>query len=177
MQQAVPGAILLQVVEHHWALRSCIAQLAFRELACHAPPDVGPTLALQKLAAVDGRILRDVLHGIASVAGEDVGGFCRGCHDAARASGIDASPNGVSQIFCEEVALRPTQLALLAGAAGARAGVEQRPVHGVSAFHGLLACAHFATDVRTSAGQLPFLLHSSRKVCRQFDVAAIVTEY
>ena len=147
MQQAVPGAILLQVVEHHWALRSCIAQLALRELARHASPDVGPTLALQKLAAIDGGVLRDVLHGLAGVAGEDVGGLCRGRHDAARTSGIDASPNGVSQIFCEEVALRPTQLALLAGAAGARAGVEQRLVHGVTAFRGLLACADFATDV------------------------------
>ena len=147
MQQAVPGAILLQVVEHHWALWSCIAQLAFRELACHAPPDVRPMLALQKLAAVDGRILRDVLHGIAGVAGEDVGGFCLGCHDAACALGVDASPNGVSQIFRQEVALRPTQLALLAGAAGARAGVEQRLVHGVTAFRGLLACTDFATDV------------------------------
>ena len=146
MQQAVPGAILLQVVEHHWALRSGIAQLAFWKLACHASPDVRPTLALQKLATVDGRIFGDVLHGIASVAGEDVGGFCRGCHDAARASSIDASPNSVSQIFSEEVALRPTQLALLAGAAGARAGVEQRLVHSVTAFRGLLACADFATD-------------------------------
>ena len=147
MQQAVPGAILLQVVEHHWALWSCIAQLAFRELACHAPPDVRPTLALQKLPAVDGRVLRDVLHRFASVAGEDVCLLCRGCHDAARASGVDALPNGVPQIFCKEVALRPTQLALLAGAAGARAGVEQRLVHNVTAFRGLLARADFASNV------------------------------
>ena len=147
MQQTVPRAILLQVVEHHWALGSCIAQLAFWELAFHAPPNVGPTLALQKLAAVDGRKLRDVLRATAGVAGEDVCLLCRGCHDAARTSGVDASPNGVSQIFRQEVALRPTQLALLAGAAGARAGVEQRLVHGVTAFRGLLACADFATDV------------------------------
>ena len=147
MQQAVPGAILLQVVEHHWALWSGIAQLAFWELACHASSDVCATLSLQKLAAVDGRILRDVLHGIASVASKDVGSFCRARHDAARASSIDASPNGVSQIFGQEVALRPTQLALLAGAAGARASVQQRLVHGVTAFRGLLASAHFATDV------------------------------
>ena len=147
MQQTIPGAILLQVVEHHWALRSCIAQLAFRELACHAPPDVGPTLALQKLAAVNGRKLRDVLRATAGVAGEDVCLLCCGNHDAARASGIDASPNRVSQIFGQEVALRPTQLALLAGAAGASAGVQQRLVHGVTAFLGLLARADFATDV------------------------------
>ena len=159
MQQAIPGAILFQVVEHHWALRSCIAQLAFRELACHASPNVRPTLALQKLAAVDGRILRDVLHGIAGVAGEDVGGLCRGRHDAARTSGIDTSPNGVSQLFGQEVALRPTQLTLLAGAAGSRAGVELRLVHGVTAFRGFLAHTFFATDVCISAGQLPFLLH------------------
>ena len=148
MQQAIPGAILLQVVERHWALRSCIAQLAFRELAFHAPPYVGSTLALQKLATVDCGVIRDVLHSLAGVAGEDVGGFGRGRHDAARTSGIDASPNGVSQIFGQEVALRPTQLALLAGAAGARASVQQRPVHGTPAFRGLLARADLATEVR-----------------------------
>ena len=148
MQQAVPGAILLQVVEHHWALRSCIAQFAFRVLAVHAPPDVGSTLALQELAAVDGRVLRDVLRAMAIVAGEDICRFCLGRHDAARASGIEASPYRVPQIVCKEVALRPTQLALLAGAAGARAGVEQRLVHGVPAFRGLLSCAALAADVR-----------------------------
>ena len=148
MQQAVPGAILLQVVEHHWTFRSCLAQLAFRELACHAPPDVGPTLALQKLAAVDGRVLCDVLRAIAGVAGEDIGLLCCGRHDAACTLGVDASPNSVPQVCGEEVALRPTQLALLAGAAGARAGVEQRFVHGVPAFRGLLSCAAFAAEVR-----------------------------
>ena len=148
MQQAIPGAILLQVVEHHWALRSCIAQLAFQELACHASPYVGSTLALQKLAAVDGGILRDVLHGIAGIAREDVGGLCCRRHDAVCALGADALPNCVSQVCGEEVALRPTQLALLAGAAGARASVQQRPVHGMPAFRGLLARADLATEVR-----------------------------
>ena len=148
MQQAVPGAILLQVVEHHWALRSCIAQLALRELACHASPDVGPTLALQKLAAVDGRKLRDVLRATAGVAGEDVCLLCCGRHDAVCTLGVDASPNSVPQIFGEEAALRPTQLALLAGAAGARAGVEQRLVHGMTAFRGLLAGAYLAAELR-----------------------------
>ena len=147
MQQAVPGAVLLQVVEHHWALWSGIAQLAFWKLACHASPDVRPTLALQKLPAVDGGIHRDVLHGVASVAGEDVCLLCGGRHDAARTSSIEALPNSVSQVVGQEVALRPTQLALLAGAASARASVEQRLVHRVTAFRGLLACADFATDV------------------------------
>ena len=148
MQQAIPGAVFFHVVEHHWALRSRIAQFAFRVLAIHAPPDVGSALALQKLAAVDRRVLRDVLRAMAIVAGEYVSRLCLGRHDAARASGIEASPNRVPQIVCKEVALRPTQLALLAGAAGARAGVEQGLVHGVTAFRGLLACADFATDVR-----------------------------
>ena len=147
MQQAVPGAVFFHVVEHHWALRSRIAQFAFRVLAVHAPPDVGSTLALQELAAVDRRVLRDVLRAMAIVAGEDICRFCLGRHDAARASGIEASPYRVPQIVCKEVALRPTQLALLAGAAGARAGVEHRLVHGMATFGGLLARADFATDV------------------------------
>ena len=148
MQQAVPGAILLQVVEHHWTLRSCLAQLAFRELACHAPPDVGPTLALQKLPAVDGRIFRDVLRATAGVAGEDVCLLCCGRHDAACTLSVVASPNSVLQVCREEMALRPTQLALLAGAASACTGVEQCFVHGVPAFRGLLACADLAAEVR-----------------------------
>ena len=148
MQQAVPGAVFFHVVEHHWALRSRIAQFAFRVLAVHAPPDVGSTLALQELAAVDRRVLRDVLRATAGVAGEDVCLLCCGRHDAACTLSVDASPNSVPQVCGEEVALRPTQLALLAGAAGARAGVEQRLVHGVAAFRSLLACADLAAEVR-----------------------------
>ena len=159
MQQAIPGAILLQVVEHHWALRSCIAQLAFRELAFHAPPYVGPTLALKKLAAVDSGIFHDVLHVIASVALKNVARLGLRRHNAPRALCVDASPCRVSQVFGDEVALRSTQLAILGGAAGACARVEHCLVHGMTSFCGLLAHADFAAEVRRCARQSPLLLH------------------
>ena len=81
--------------------------LHFWELAFHAPPYVGPTLALKKLAAVDSGIIHDVLHAIAGVDFEDVGRLCLRRHNASRALCVDASPRSVSQVFGDEVALRP----------------------------------------------------------------------
>ena len=74
MQKAIPGAILFHVVEHDWALWPRIAQLALWKLASHASPYVGSTLSLQKLAAIDGRVLHDVLDAITGIAFEDA--FC-----------------------------------------------------------------------------------------------------
>ena len=110
MQKAVPGAVLLDVVEHDWALWFGIAQFAFWELTFHAPPYVGSTLALQKLAAVDGRVLHNMLHGAACVAFEDIGRLCLRCDNAPCTLCVDASPCSVSQVFRKEVAVRPTLL-------------------------------------------------------------------
>ena len=79
MQEAVPGAVLLDVVEHDRALRFGIAQFAFWKLTFHAPPYVGSTLALQKLAAVDGRVLYNMFDGAACVAFEDIARLCLRC--------------------------------------------------------------------------------------------------
>ena len=148
MQQAIPGAVLFHVVEHDWALWFGVAQLAFWELTFHAPPYMGSTLALQKLAAVDGRVLHNMLHSAACIAFEDIGRLCVRRYNAPRTLCVDASPRSVSQVFGDEVALRPTQLAILGGAAGACARVEHCLVYGMTSFRGLLACAYFAAEVR-----------------------------
>ena len=46
VERTAPVAVLVQVVPHHWGLRSCITLLALWELARHAPPDVRSALAL-----------------------------------------------------------------------------------------------------------------------------------
>ena len=131
MQKAVPGAVLLDVVEHDRALWFGIAQLAFWELTFHAPPYMGSTLALQKLAAVDGRVLHNMLDSIACIAFEDVARFCLCGHNAPGALRVDASPRCVSQIFRNEVTLRPSQLLMFCGTACAGTGVQHCLVHGM----------------------------------------------
>ena len=148
MQKAIPGAILFHVVEHDWALWPRVAQLAFWELAFHAPPYVGSTLALQKLAAMDGRVLDNMFDCITCIASEDIARLCLCGYNAPCALCVDASPRSVSQIFGEEVAVRPTLLVILCGAASACARVEHRLVHGMTSLGGLLARADFAADVR-----------------------------
>ena len=148
MQEAIPGAIFFHVVEHDRALWSRVAQIALWELASHAPPYVGSTLSLQKLAAIDGRVFHNVLDAITGIAFEDIARLCLRGYNASRALCIDTSPRSVSQIFGEEVAVRPTLLVILGGAACACARVQHRLVHGMAAFGGLLACADFAADVR-----------------------------
>ena len=113
MQKAVPGAVLLDVVEHDRALWFGIAQFAFWKLTFHAPPYVGSTLALQKLAAVDGRVLHNMFDGAACVAFEDIGRLCPRGYNAPRTLCVDASPCSVSQVFGKEVAVRPTLLVIV----------------------------------------------------------------
>ena len=148
MQKAIPGAVLFDVVEHDWALWFGVAQLAFWELTFHAPPYMGSTLALQKLAAMDGRVFHNMLDGIACVAFEDIARLCLRCYNAPCTLCVDASPRSVSQVFGEEVAVRPTLLVIVCGAACACARVQHRLVHGMASFGGLLARADFAADVR-----------------------------
>ena len=148
MQKAIPGAVLFDVVEHDWALWFGVAQLAFWELTFHAPPYMGSTLALQKLAAMDGRVLDNMFDCITCIASEDVARLCLCGYNAPCALCVDASPRSVSQIFGEEVAVRPTLLVILGGAARACARVEHRLVHGMASFGGLLARADLAADVR-----------------------------
>ena len=135
------------MIEHDWALWSRIAQLAFWKLAFHAPPYVGSTLSLQKLAAIDGRVLHNALDAIARIALEDVARFCLSGNNASCALCVDASPRSVSQIFGHEVAARPSQMAIFCGAARASARVQHCLVHGMTTFRGLLARADFAADV------------------------------
>ena len=148
MQKAVPGAVLLDVVEHDWALWFGVAQFAFWKLTFHAPPYMGLTLALQKLAAVDGRVFYNMFNGIACVAFEDISRLCLRRYNAPCTLCVDASPCSVPQVFGEEVALRPTLLVFLSGAARACARVQHGLVHGMASFGGLLASADFAADVR-----------------------------
>ena len=114
MQEAIPGAIGFHVVEHNRALRSRVAQFALRELAFHASPYVGSTLSLQKLAAIDGRVLHNVLNAIARIAFEDVARLCLRGYNAPRALCVDASPRSVSQIFggsqCQNLWARDPEL-------------------------------------------------------------------
>ena len=135
------------MVEHNRALWSCVAQLAFWKLAFHASPYLGSTLSLQKLATIDGQVFHNVLDAIARIAVEDVAFLCLCGYNASRAMCVDASPRSVSQIFGDEVAVRPTQLSILREAAHARARVEHCLVHGMTTFRGLLARADFAADV------------------------------
>ena len=145
-------------------IASCIAQLALRELALHASPYVGSTLSLQKLAAIDGRVLHNVLDAIARIAFEDVARLCPRGYNAPGALCVDASPRSVSQIFGDEVAFRPTQLPSFCGTARARARVEHCLVHGMTTFRGLFARADFAAEVRRCARQSPLLLHSRGEI-------------
>ena len=110
MQKAIPGAVLLYVVEHDWALWFGVAQLAFWELTFHAPPYMGSTLALQKLAAVDGRVLHNMFDCAACIASEDIARLCLRRYNAPCTLCVDASPCSVSQVFRKEVAVRPALL-------------------------------------------------------------------
>ena len=148
MQKAIPGAVLLHVVDHDWALWFGVAQFAFWKLTFHAPPYMGSTLALQKLAAMDGRVLHNMFDSIACIASEDIGRLCLRGHNAPGALCVDASPCSVPQVFRKEVALRPTLLVFLSGAARACARVQHGLVHGMTSLGGLLARADFAADVR-----------------------------
>ena len=82
MQEAVPGAVLFHVVEHDWALWFGVAQFTFWKLTFHAPPYMGSSLALQKLAAVDGRVLHNMFDCAARIASEDVARLCLCCYNA-----------------------------------------------------------------------------------------------
>ena len=113
MQKAIPGAVLFHVVEHDWALWFGVAQFAFWELTFHAPPYMGSTLALQKLAAVDGRVFYNMFDGAACVAFEDIARLCPRGDDAPRTLCVDASPCSVSQVFGKEVAVRPALLVIV----------------------------------------------------------------
>ena len=113
MEQTIPAAVCLHVIEHNWALRSSIAQFAFGKFAFHAPPYVGSMLSLQKLAAIDCGVLHNVLDAIARIAFEDIARLCLCGYNALRALCVDASPRSVSQIFGDEMALRPAQLPFL----------------------------------------------------------------
>ena len=113
MQKAIPGAVLLYVVEHDWALWFGVAQFAFWELTFHAPPYMGSTLALQKLAAVDGRVLHNMFDCAACIASEDIARLCLRRYNAPCTLCVDASPCSVSQVFGKEVAVRPTLLVIV----------------------------------------------------------------
>ena len=110
MQKAIPGAVLLHVVEHDWALWFGVAHFAFWKLTFHAPPYMGSTLALQKLAAMDGRVLHNMFDCIARIAFEDIALLCLRGYNASRALGVEASPRCVSQTYGKEVASGPSNL-------------------------------------------------------------------
>ena len=148
MQKAVPGAVLLHVIEHDWVLWLGVAQLAFWKLTFHAPPYMGSTLALQKLAAVDRRVLHNMFDSAACVAFEDIARLCLRRYTAPCTLCVDASPRSVPQVFGEEVALRPTLLVIVRGAARACARVQQSLVHSMASLGGLLARADLAAAVR-----------------------------
>ena len=176
MQKAVPGAVLLDVVEHDWALWFGIAQLAFWKLTFHAPPYMGSTLALQKLVAVDGRVLHNMFDCAACIASEDISRLCLRGHNAPGALCVDTSPRSVPQVFRKEVALRPALLVFLRGAARACARVQHRLVYGMTSLGGLLARADLAADVRGCARQPPLVLHVRGEVRGQLDGAAVVAK-
>ena len=159
MEQAVPAAISLQVVQHDGAVRASVAQLTLRELAGRAAPDMCSSFALEELTAVDCGVLQDVLHLVAGVALEDVAVFCVALHETLRAFCMEAVPCGVAQVLRQEVSLRPRQLPGLRGTARTCTRVHDTLVQRVATFCGLLACADLAADVTFQARDAPALLH------------------
>ncbi len=72
MVQAVPGAISLYVIVHHWRVRPFVTQLAFRKWALHASPDMCTSFALQELSAIKCGVVGDMFLKVATIAFEDL---------------------------------------------------------------------------------------------------------
>ena len=135
------------MIEHDWAVWLSIAQLAFRKLTLHASPNVRTTLALQKLAAIDSRVFLDVFDTITGIALKDIVFLRIRGDDTSGASRVEAAPRCVSQLFWNEVTLRPSQLLIFCGTARTGTSVQHCLVHGMATFGRLFTGADFAADV------------------------------
>ena len=152
------------MIEHDWTVGSSIAQFAFRKLTFLASPNVRSTLTLQELTAINRGVCQDVFHLAASIALKDVFVF-RICGDHTSGTlSIEASPCCMSQIFWNEVTLRPCQLLIFCGATRPCTSVEYRLVYGMATLGRLFSGAQLAADVAGGARDLPFLLHVFREL-------------
>ena len=147
------------MIEHDWTVGSSIAQFAFRKLTFLASPNVRSTLTLQELTAINRGVCQDVFHLAASIALKDVFVF-RICGDHTSGTlSIEASPCCMSQIFWNEVTLRPFLLPIFCRATRACTNVEYRFVYGMATFSRLFSSAQFAADMAGGVRHLPFVLH------------------
>ena len=93
MKQTIPGAIGFHVIEHDWAVWSSIAHLAFGKLTLHAPPNVCPTLSLQKLPAIDRGVVEDMFDNMTRIALKHIGVLRIHGDDTFGALSVTASPS------------------------------------------------------------------------------------
>ena len=98
MEHAVPCAVRLEMIEHDGRVWPSVAHLTFRELACHASPNVSSTLFLQELAALDGIEGQDVLLHMTGIALEDIVGVNIGTYLAACTACISPLPFSMTQL-------------------------------------------------------------------------------
>ena len=164
MKQTIPGAIGFHVIEHDWAVWSSIAHLAFGKLTLHAPPNVCPSLSLQKLPAIDRGVLEDMFDNMTRIALKHIGVLRIHGDDTFGALSVTASPSCVSQILLNEVTLRPSQLLLFCGTARAGTSVQHRLVHGMPTLGCLFPGAEFAADVTGRAREVPLGSHVLREL-------------